>query len=56
MKQETITGIRTFLAADETVPKDKIETVVRTFLVVQDEPSGLRSIIVFVLPLILVLR
>jgi len=30
MKQETISLIRTFLAADETVPKDKIETVVRS--------------------------
>ena len=30
MKQETISGIRTFLAADETVPKDKIETVLRS--------------------------
>ena len=30
MKQETISGIRTFLAADETVPKDTIETVLRS--------------------------
>ena len=30
MKQETISGIRTFLAADETVPKDKIETILRS--------------------------
>ena len=30
MKQETISGIRTFLAADETVPKDKIESLLRS--------------------------
>ena len=37
MKQETSTVVRSILTADETVPKDKIETVLRNFRRMTDQ-------------------